>query len=157
MEEIISRHGVPTELLSHWGISFHSLPNLTQEVNQLMGVHKLNTTAYHTQTDGLVERFNRTLTDMLAKTVERNGYDWDHHLPFVLFAYRSSLQESTQESLFFLLYGRDPRLLTETACPQSTSDMLPNRFRGLQDPSDNKPQRGMRVGKKECSEGPEAA
>ena len=79
-----------------------------------MGIKRVNTTAYHPQTDGLVERFNRTLTDMLAKTVERDGKNWDTKLPYVLFAYRSSPQESTGESPFYLLYGRDPQLPTET-------------------------------------------
>ena len=49
---------------------------------------------------------------MLAKTVEKGGKDWDLRLPFVLFAYRSSLQSSTKESPFHLLYGRDPQLPT---------------------------------------------
>ena len=83
-----------------------------------MGMHKVSTTAYHPQTDGLVERFNRTLTDMLAKTVEKSGRDWDQHLPHVLFAYRASLQESTQESPFYLLYGWDPQLPTSSALSQ---------------------------------------
>ena len=74
---------------------------------------KQNTTAYHPLTDGLVERLNRTLTDMLAKTVQAGGADWDERLPYVLFAYRASLQESTQESPFYLLYGRDPQLPTD--------------------------------------------
>ena len=52
---------------------------------------------------------------MLAKTVEKSGANWDEKLPYVLFAYRVSLQESTKESPFFLMYGRDPRLPTETA------------------------------------------
>ena len=69
--------------------------------------------AYHPQTNGLTERFNRTLTDMLAKRVERNGKDWDTHLPFVLFAYQASVQESVKESPFYLLYERDPWLLTK--------------------------------------------
>ena len=47
---------------------------------------------------------------MLAKRVERDGKDWDTHLPFVLFAYQASVQESVKESPFCLLYGRDPRL-----------------------------------------------
>ena len=63
--------------------------------------------------DGLVERFHRTVTDMLAKGVEKNGKDWDKHLPYVLFAYRSGLQQSTGESPFYLLYRRDPRLPTD--------------------------------------------
>ncbi len=52
---------------------------------------------------------------MLAKTVEKGGRDWDQHLPYVLFAYRASQQESTLESSLFLLYGRDPRLPTPAA------------------------------------------
>ncbi len=83
-----------------------------------MGTHKVSTTAYHPQTDGLVERFNRTLIDMLAQTVEKNGRDWDRHLPHVLFAYRAGPQESIKESPFFLLYGRDPQLPTEAALNQ---------------------------------------
>ena len=80
-----------------------------------MGTKKVNTSSYHPQTDGLVERFNRTLTSMLAKTVEKDERNWDHRLPYVLFAYRTSLQESTRESPFHLLYGRDARLPTEAA------------------------------------------
>ncbi len=113
VEQVIPRHGVPADLLSDRGPNF--LSQLMQEVCRLMGIHKVNTTAYHPQTDGLVERFNRTLLDMLAKSVEKNGRDWDARLPYVMFAYRASLQESTQESLFFLLYGRDPRLPMEAA------------------------------------------
>ena len=108
--EIVPRHGVPSELLSDCGSAF--LSSLMFEVYQLLGVKKTNTTAYHPQTDGLVERFHRTLTDMLAKTTEPGGVDWDDRLPFTLFAYRASLQESTQESPFYLLYGRDPQLPT---------------------------------------------
>ena len=111
VEQVICRHGVPAELLSDRGAAF--LSQLLNEVYQLMGIRKTNTTAYHPQTDGLVERFNRTLTNMLAKTADRHGADWDMHLPYVLYAYRTSLQESTKESPFFLLYGRDSRLPTE--------------------------------------------
>ena len=115
VERIVSRHGVPTEILSDRGAAF--LSGLMKEVENLLGFHKVNTTAYHPQTDGLVERLNRTLTTMLAKTTERGsrGKDWDRHLPYVLFAYRASQQESTLESPFFLLYGRDSRLPTEIA------------------------------------------
>ena len=63
------------------------------DIYELTGIHKLNTTAYYPQTDGLVERFHRTLTSMLAKTIEQGGEDWDVKLPYVLFAYRASIQE----------------------------------------------------------------
>ena len=114
--EIVSRHGVPTEVLSDRGCAF--LSGLMKEVEKLLGFHKVNTSAYHPQTDGLVERFNRTLTAMLAKTVEQGGKDWDQRLPYVLFAYRASQHQSMLESPFYLLYGRDPRLPTDAVlCP----------------------------------------
>ena len=91
VREIVCRHGVPSEVLSDWGRAF-----LLKEVQQLLGYKKINTSAYHPQTDGLVE-----LTSMLAKTVERGGKNWDQQL---LFAYCASQQQSTP------LYRRDPRL-----------------------------------------------
>lgn len=66
-----------------------------------MGVKKVNTSAYHPQSDGLVERFNRTLTDMLAKSTSPGGSEWDERLPYVLFSYRASLQMLTGRSPFF--------------------------------------------------------
>ena len=115
VENIISRHGVPKELLSDCGAAF--LSKLLHEVYKLMGIHKVSTTAYHPQTDGLVERFHCTLTSMLSKTT---GLDWDDRIPYVLFAYRCSVQESTGESPFFMLYGRDPQLLTKEALTKPT-------------------------------------
>ena len=110
-EEIVPRHSAPAEILSDRRQAF--LSGLMKEVELHLGFHKINTTTHHSQTDSLVERFDRTLTSMLAKTIQRGGRDWNHHIPYVLFAYRASLQESTQESPFFMLYGRDPRLPTE--------------------------------------------
>ena len=85
VEKVISRHGVPAELLSDCGQAF--LSKLMVNVYQLLGIEKANTTAYHPQTYGLVERFHRTLTDMLAKRVQCTGKDWDNLLPYVLFSY----------------------------------------------------------------------
>ena len=99
------------KLLVEGVISHHGVP----EICLLMGIKKVSTTAYHPQTDGLVERFNRTLLDMLAKKVKPEGQDWDLRLPFILFAYQTTVQQSTLEFPFFLLYGRDPQLPVEAA------------------------------------------
>ena len=113
VEHVITRHGVPSELLSDQGTAF--LSKLMLDVYKIMGIRKTNTTVYHPQTDGLVEQFHRTLTDILANSTERGGKDWNRQLPYVLFAYRASKQRSTGESPFFLLYGHDPCLMTEEA------------------------------------------
>ena len=59
VEHIICRHGVPEELLSDRGSNF--LSELILELCSLLGIRKINTSGYHPQTDGLVEKFNSTL------------------------------------------------------------------------------------------------
>ncbi|KAI4904670.1 hypothetical protein NFI96_001896 [Prochilodus magdalenae] len=73
------------------------------------GIKGIRTTPYHPQTDGLVERFNQTLKQMLRKFVNETGTDWDQWLPYLLFAYREVPQASTGFSPFELLYCREVR------------------------------------------------
>ena len=61
---------------------------------------------------------------MIAKASDQNPTEWDKQLPLLLFAYRSVVQESTKESPFFLLYGRDPRLPTGTILEQLRTTYL---------------------------------
>ena len=70
VKQTVCQHGVPAQLLPDRGAAF--LSHLPMEIGELLGVQKLNTTAYHLQTDGLAEHFNRSLTDMLAKRVEQS-------------------------------------------------------------------------------------
>ena len=122
VEHIICRHGVPEELLSDRGSNF--LSDLILELCSLLGIRKINTSGYHPQTDGLVEKFNSTLQGMISKASDKNPTEWDKQLPLLLFAYRSVVQESTKESPFFLLYDRDPRLPTGTILGQSRTTYL---------------------------------
>ena len=73
VEHIIPQHGVPSQLLSDRGATF--LSKIMFELYKLLGIKKVSTTAYHPQTDGLVERYIRTLVDMLSKKVEQSGKD----------------------------------------------------------------------------------
>ena len=51
---------------------------------------------------------------MIAKSCDVRDWDWDIYLPYLLFAYQVSAQESTRESPFFLMYGRDARIPTDS-------------------------------------------
>ena len=108
VDEIFTRHGAPHTLLTDRGSNF--LSSLVKEVCRLMNTKKLNTTAYHPQTDGLVERFNSTFAESLSMFVNSQQTDWDFYIPSVLFAYRVSPCVATGDSPFYLLYGREPRL-----------------------------------------------
>jgi len=62
--------------------------------------------AYHPQTNRLVERFNQTLQRSLVKLVNSNQTNWDEKLDGVLFAYWTAQQKCTQVSSFELMYCR---------------------------------------------------
>ena len=113
VEEVVPLIGVPEALLSDRGTNL--LSHLMRDVCELLGVAKLNTTAYHPQCNGLVERFNRTLKMMLRKHVDKFGPQWDRSLPGVLWAYRNTPHDSTGEKPSFLLFGVDCRSPTEAA------------------------------------------
>ena len=69
-------------------------------------IKHLFSTPYHPQTNGLVERFNRTLCESLAKLSE-NETEWDRKISPVLFAYRTSKNATTKMTPFYLTYERD--------------------------------------------------
>ena len=79
----------------------------------MVQVHPINTTPYHPQTDGLVERFNQKLKSMLQKAATKEGCDWDKMIPFLLFAYTEDPKSSNVFSPFELLYGRSVRELLD--------------------------------------------
>ena len=117
--EIIPMFGVPEALLSDRGTNL--LSHLMMDVCKLLGIRKLNTTAYHPQCDGAVERFNRTLKTMLRKQAAKMGNQWDRYLSGVLWAYRNTPHDSTGEKPSFLLFGLDCRSPTEASLlPPST-------------------------------------
>ena len=107
-DEIIPRHGAPRTLLSDRGTNF--LSTLVREVCNLYSIKKLNTSAYNPQCDGLVERLNSSLCQTLSMFVSKNQKDWDVFIPAALLAFRTSPSETTGESPFYLLYGREPLL-----------------------------------------------
>ena len=77
---------------------------------------KSRTTAYHPQGDGMVERFNHTLLQLLRTYVTRQE-EWEKHLPLALYAYKISVHSSTGVSSFELMYGRQPERDTLTLPP----------------------------------------
>ncbi len=107
VDEMFARSGVPDELHSDQGRNFES--RLFSEVCQRLGVKKTRTTPLHPQSDGLVARFNHTLATQLAILTSQHQRDWDQHLPLVLWAYRTAVQESSQCTPAALMFGRELR------------------------------------------------
>ena len=102
------RYGIPYQLHSDRGAQFES--RLFQQICQLLDIRKSRTTAYRPQSDGLVERMNRTLEQMLAAHVDDHHTNWDRHLQRCLLAYRSSVHSSTKETPAMLMLGHEIHL-----------------------------------------------
>ena len=106
VDQFVCRFGVPEYLHTDQGRNFES--NLIKELCQILGVHKTRTTPYHPQSDGMVERFNRTVLNMLSiALVGKDEKTWDLHLPMVMMAYRTSIHETTGTTPFSLMFGRE--------------------------------------------------
>ena len=108
MDEVICRYGVPTQLHSDQGSNLNAEVN--QKLCQLLGIQRTRTTAYHPQGNGQVERFNHTVEAMLAKMVGEHHRDWNKHLQNALFAYRTSLHDTTGYSPYLANFGCSPAL-----------------------------------------------
>ena len=111
VNEIIARHSAPKVLLSDQGKQF--LSELVKEVCNYMKIQKIQTTAYRPSTNGLTEKFNETLCQILSIYGKENQTNWDELIPTALFAYRVSVQETTLQTPFETLYKRQPRLPNE--------------------------------------------
>ena len=108
VKEVICRFGVPHLIHSDQGRNFESA--LFAEMCQLLGIKKTRTTPYHPASDGMVERFNRTLEMQLSKFADHNQKDWDLHIPFLVMAYRSADHDSTGCSPSKMMLGREIKL-----------------------------------------------
>ena len=103
--DFICRFGAPDMLHTDQGRNFESA--LISELCKLLGITKTRTTPYHPQSDGMIERFNRTLLSMLSYGAGEEN--WEVALPAVMLAYRSSPHQTTHQSPFMLTFGREVR------------------------------------------------
>ena len=101
----ISRYACPMTFLSDNGKAF--VGDLTKELMKRSHIAQAHSTTYHPQTNGLVERQNRTLVNMLRVYCLRYMTDWDKYLPQVVGAYNSTKHSTTGDSPFMMLTGRE--------------------------------------------------
>ena len=77
----------------------------------LWGITKSRTTPYHPQSNGVVERGNRDLGDMLRSLLlNRAEDDWDLLLPYIMRSIRASPHQTTSETPNYMMLGREVRL-----------------------------------------------
>ncbi|XP_076049398.1 uncharacterized protein LOC143030081 [Oratosquilla oratoria] len=103
----VTQVGLPTVVQSDQGSNFTS--RLFNQVMESLGVRQSRSSAYHPQSQGVVERFHQTLKRVLRTFCIETGRDWDEGVDLLLFAIRDSVQESLGYSPFQLIYGHEVR------------------------------------------------
>uniref|UniRef100_A0AAV2LKB0 ribonuclease H n=1 Tax=Knipowitschia caucasica TaxID=637954 RepID=A0AAV2LKB0_KNICA len=135
LEGMFSRFGTPDIIHSDQGRNFES--RVFAALCDRLNLQKTRTTPLHPQSDGLVERFNRTMQQQLAILTAAHQRDWDKHIPLVLMAYRSAVQNSTNCTPALLMLGREIRTPAALAYGRPPGDLEdvpgPEYARKLQD------------------------
>lgn len=105
--EVFCRRGLPESILTDRGCEFdnQALSIIAQE----LGIDKKRISALHPQANGNVERLNRTIGEMLRKSTNESGDDWDLEIPFLRFNYMNHEHNTTGYSPFYLSHGYVPR------------------------------------------------
>ncbi|MCP4458660.1 MAG: transposase family protein, partial [Cytophagales bacterium] len=111
VSRFFANFGLPKELLTDRGSAFIS--NLFHKLEELYKIKHLFTTSCHPQTDGMVERANKTIINSLAKLLAEYGGEWEDLLgPFAL-SYNITPHVSTGVEPYLAMFGREGR------CPSS--------------------------------------
>ena len=125
IQEFFNRFGLPEIIHTDQGRDFES--KLFQEMCHILEIQKTRTTPWHPQSDGMVERFNRTIETLLRQCVDKNQRNWDTQLSFCCAAYRSALHSTTSYTPNQLMMGR------EVPMPSHLLEPLPEKWTHLQD------------------------
>ena len=117
----IVHYGFPKRLHSDQGANFQS--STIKELCKLTGIAKSRTTPYHPMGNGLTERMNRTLLDMLGTLDPAKKHDWKAEVSPLVHAYNCTRHDSTGYSPYLLMFGRQPRLALDVMLGLASTDV----------------------------------
>jgi len=90
--QIVTRHGTGSKLITDQGRAFMS--TFFSETCKILGIRKIHTTSYHPMSNGLLERWHRSLHTGLSHYINASHTNWDVAVPLYLTAYRATPNSS---------------------------------------------------------------
>jgi transposase InsO family protein len=103
VKHVILRVGTPRRLLTDQGSNF--LSELFRNTCKLLRIQKLQTTPFHPESNGSLERSHRVLKEYLRHYIEKDQSNWDEWVPYAVYVFNNSTHTATQYSPFELVYG----------------------------------------------------
>jgi hypothetical protein len=110
-EDVVCKFGLPKSIISDNGVNFNS--RLFTQLCALCGIEKANSSFYHPPGNGLVERMNKTMKQILTMYVNDSHSNWDAFLQASISAYNSCIHSSTGFSPYEVLFARKPRRVVD--------------------------------------------
>lgn len=105
-------NGIPEKLHSNQGPDFES--RKIKELCKFICTQKIRTTPYHPRGNP-VERFNRTLLNMLGTLENQKKSHWREYVKPLVHAYNCTRNETTGFTPYKLMFGRQPSLPVDLA------------------------------------------
>ncbi len=101
--EVYKHHGLPKAIVSDRDTLFTS--TFWNHLHKLIGTKLKMLSVYHPKTNGMTERANQTIGQMLRQCIHPDQKDWVVRLPAIKFTINSARSETTEYSPFFLNSG----------------------------------------------------
>jgi len=101
-------HGLPESIVSDRGPQFAA--GIMQKLNRMLGIKSKLSMAFHSQTNGQMERVNQELEQYLRMFIDHRQKQWPDWLGTAEFAYNNKMHSSTKVSPFKANYRQDPRM-----------------------------------------------
>lgn len=133
-KHIILEHGCPAILLSDNGKEFKN--DLIEHLCRELSINKKYSSPYRPQTNGLIERTNRTILAILAKNAYMEKLNWDKFIDIIRFNYNIRYQDNINCSPYELLYGRKPQLPYNLELSTKKENIY-ERMKRIQDKQEN--------------------
>ena len=105
IDNVVLRHGVPHVIITDKGSEFCN--NIMDDVMKVLDCTHINTTSMNPRSDGLAVNQMKTLKEQLASWTNKFQTDWDEHLQKAAHAYRTTINDATGFTPFYMLFGRE--------------------------------------------------
>ena len=100
---MILTYGTPRIIQTDQGANFIS--EVFKNTCRILGIKKIQSTAFHPESQGSIERSHRVLAEYLRHYVKEDQTNWDQWVPFATYVYNTTEHTATKFTPYELLFG----------------------------------------------------